>query len=136
LLRNPDVGAQKFVKAVYLPLFINKFFTPTDMSSQEFFDRWKKLSQPIQESQKIFAAQQDIDTEQIRAKVSVFEIVSIKFIPFLTPNFSWTVSAPKSLTMWTPIQKILSVPALFKRKTLRSALLSVWSPTNKRRCSV
>lgn len=57
------------MKAIYLPLFVNKFFTPTEMSSQEFFDRWKKLSQPSQESQKIFPAQEEIVTEQIRTKV-------------------------------------------------------------------
>lgn len=69
LFRSPDSDAQKFVKGFYLPLFINKFFTPTEMTSQEFFDRWKKLSQPTQESQKIFPAQQEINTEQIRQKV-------------------------------------------------------------------
>lgn len=60
------------------------------MSSQEFFDRWKKLSQPTQESQKIFPAQQDIDTAQIQAKVSqILELfwVKIKFYTTLIVYF-------------------------------------------------
>jgi AP-2 complex subunit alpha len=28
-----------------LPLYINKFFEPTDMTSEQFFARWKQLSQ-------------------------------------------------------------------------------------------
>jgi hypothetical protein len=44
------------------------------MTSQEFFDRWNKLSQSTQESQKIFKAQEEINTEQIRVKVGIFGI--------------------------------------------------------------
>ncbi|KAK7938447.1 hypothetical protein WMY93_001773 [Mugilogobius chulae] len=36
-----------------LPVTINKFFQPTEMTSQDFFQRWKQLSQPQQEAQKI-----------------------------------------------------------------------------------
>lgn len=28
-----------------LPVTINKFFQPTEMASQDFFQRWKQLSQ-------------------------------------------------------------------------------------------
>jgi AP-2 complex subunit alpha len=66
---GPDASVEKFVKAFYLPMFINKFFTPTEMNSEQFFERWKKLSQPSQEAQKIFPAQFDIDVGQIRTKV-------------------------------------------------------------------
>lgn len=52
-------------------MFINKFFTPTEMNSEQFFERWKKLSQPSQEAQKIFPAQFDIDVGQIRTKVTL-----------------------------------------------------------------
>ncbi|KAG5279956.1 hypothetical protein AALO_G00083390 [Alosa alosa] len=52
-----------------LPVTINKFFQPTEMLSQEFFQRWKQLSQPQQEAQKIFKAGHGIDTEVVKAKL-------------------------------------------------------------------
>ncbi|XP_076852379.1 AP-2 complex subunit alpha-2 isoform X4 [Brachyhypopomus gauderio] len=52
-----------------LPVTINKFFQPTEMSSQDFFQRWKQLSQPQQEAQKIFKANHPMDTEVLKAKL-------------------------------------------------------------------
>uniref|UniRef100_A0A8C5DB87 AP-2 complex subunit alpha n=1 Tax=Gouania willdenowi TaxID=441366 RepID=A0A8C5DB87_GOUWI len=52
-----------------LPVTINKFFQPTEMASQDFFQRWKQLSQPQQEAQKIFKANHSMDTEVLKAKV-------------------------------------------------------------------
>ncbi|XP_055079583.1 AP-2 complex subunit alpha-2 isoform X2 [Periophthalmus magnuspinnatus] len=52
-----------------LPVTINKFFQPTEMTSQDFFQRWKQLSQPQQEAQKIFKANHGMDTEVIKAKL-------------------------------------------------------------------
>ncbi|XP_030649224.1 AP-2 complex subunit alpha-2 isoform X4 [Chanos chanos] len=52
-----------------LPVTINKFFQPTEMASHDFFQRWKQLSQPQQESQKIFKASHAMDTEVIKAKL-------------------------------------------------------------------
>ncbi|KAL2101134.1 hypothetical protein ACEWY4_002895 [Coilia grayii] len=52
-----------------LPVTINKFFQPTEMLSQEFFQRWKQLSQPQQEAQKIFKAVHGIDAEVVKAKL-------------------------------------------------------------------
>uniref|UniRef100_A0A0R3RU39 AP-2 complex subunit alpha n=1 Tax=Elaeophora elaphi TaxID=1147741 RepID=A0A0R3RU39_9BILA len=63
---------QSFDKTFALPIFINKFFEPTDMSSEQFFTRWKQLSQSTQENQKIFPAKLPIDREQIRTKLSGF----------------------------------------------------------------
>ncbi|XP_039542952.1 AP-2 complex subunit alpha-1 isoform X1 [Pimephales promelas] len=53
-----------------LPVTINKFFQPTEMASHDFFQRWKQLSQPQQEAQKIFKANHAMDTEVLKAKVS------------------------------------------------------------------
>src|SRR5688572_5048500 len=39
-----DNSAQMFAKNLYLPIFISKFFEPTDMNSEQFFARWKQLS--------------------------------------------------------------------------------------------
>ncbi|KAI1884789.1 hypothetical protein AGOR_G00230120 [Albula goreensis] len=52
-----------------LPVTINKFFQPTEMASQDFFQRWKQLSLPQQEAQKIFKANQGMDTELLKAKL-------------------------------------------------------------------
>ncbi|XP_029997376.1 AP-2 complex subunit alpha-2 isoform X2 [Sphaeramia orbicularis] len=52
-----------------LPVTINKFFQPTEMASHDFFQRWKQLSQPQQEAQKIFKANHSMDTEVLKAKL-------------------------------------------------------------------
>ncbi|XP_077390661.1 AP-2 complex subunit alpha-2 isoform X5 [Festucalex cinctus] len=52
-----------------LPVTINKFFQPTEMNSNDFFQRWKQLSQPQQEAQKIFKANHSMDTEVLKAKL-------------------------------------------------------------------
>uniref|UniRef100_A0A8D0CKS8 AP-2 complex subunit alpha n=1 Tax=Scleropages formosus TaxID=113540 RepID=A0A8D0CKS8_SCLFO len=52
-----------------LPITINKFFQPTEMSSQDFFQRWKQLSLPQQEAQKIFKAKNAMDAEVLKAKL-------------------------------------------------------------------
>ncbi|KAM9745728.1 AP-2 complex subunit alpha-2 isoform 3-T4 [Menidia menidia] len=52
-----------------LPVTINKFFQPTEMASHDFFQRWKQLSQPQQEAQKIFKANNSMDTEVLKAKL-------------------------------------------------------------------
>ncbi|XP_068580971.1 AP-2 complex subunit alpha-2 isoform X4 [Cebidichthys violaceus] len=52
-----------------LPVTINKFFQPTEMTSHDFFQRWKQLSLPQQEAQKIFKANHGMDTEVLKAKL-------------------------------------------------------------------
>ncbi|CAL8282999.1 unnamed protein product [Boreogadus saida] len=52
-----------------LPVTINKFFQPTEMTATDFFQRWKQLSQPQQEAQKIFKANHGMDTEVLKAKL-------------------------------------------------------------------
>jgi len=46
---------------IKLPISVNKFIEPTDMTGEAFFSRWKNLSMPSQESQKIFKAETSID---------------------------------------------------------------------------
>ncbi|XP_046713788.1 AP-2 complex subunit alpha-2 [Silurus meridionalis] len=58
--------------SVRLPITLNKFFQPTEMPSQEFFQRWKQLSIPQQEVQKIFKAKHSMDTEITKAKIIGF----------------------------------------------------------------
>merc|ERR1719189_675299 len=42
---------------IKLPITVNKFIEPTEMNGEAFFSRWKNLSMPAQESQKIFKAE-------------------------------------------------------------------------------
>ncbi|KAG7278851.1 hypothetical protein CRUP_010414 [Coryphaenoides rupestris] len=57
---------------VKLPVMLNKFFQPTEMASQDFFQRWKQLGAPQQEVQKIFKAKHAMDTEVTKAKIIGF----------------------------------------------------------------
>ncbi|XP_044125605.1 AP-2 complex subunit alpha-2 isoform X2 [Bufo gargarizans] len=58
--------------SVKLPITLNKFFQPTDMEAQDFFQRWKQLSSPNQEVQNIFKAKNPIDQELVKAKLIGF----------------------------------------------------------------
>uniref|UniRef100_H0XFI2 AP-2 complex subunit alpha n=1 Tax=Otolemur garnettii TaxID=30611 RepID=H0XFI2_OTOGA len=55
-----------------LPVTINKFFQPTEMAAQDFFQRWKQLSLPQQEAQKIFKANHPMDAVLTKAKLLGF----------------------------------------------------------------
>uniref|UniRef100_A0A8R1DKL3 AP-2 complex subunit alpha n=2 Tax=Caenorhabditis japonica TaxID=281687 RepID=A0A8R1DKL3_CAEJA len=63
---------QNFDKNFYLPLFISKFFEPTQMTSEQFFTRWKSLGSASQEAQKIFSAQNPMETSHIEGKLKGF----------------------------------------------------------------
>jgi len=65
-----DGSPKSFSKTLYLPIFISKFFEPSDMSSEQFFSRWRQLNQPAQEGQKVFSATSGIDNEQFKNKLS------------------------------------------------------------------
>ncbi|KAM4617441.1 AP-2 complex subunit alpha-2 isoform 4-T4 [Discoglossus pictus] len=58
--------------SVKLPITLNKFFQPTEMGAQDFFQRWKQLSSPKQEVQNIFKARHPMDTEITKAKIIGF----------------------------------------------------------------
>ncbi|KAK2712256.1 AP-2 complex subunit alpha-like isoform X1 [Artemia franciscana] len=66
-----------------LPLSLNKFFEPTEMTGEIFFARWKNLNSPQQECQKIFKANYPIDTAASRAKLSGF---GIQLLDGIDPN--------------------------------------------------
>jgi len=57
-------GAPQTV-TIKLPIAINKFIEPTEMNAEAFFSRWKNLSMPQQESQKIFKAEQPMDNNEV-----------------------------------------------------------------------
>ncbi|KRX27096.1 AP-2 complex subunit alpha-2 [Trichinella nelsoni] len=55
-----------------LPLFLSKFFQPTEMTNEQFVMRWKQLSQPAQEYVKVCNAKFAVDCEQLQAKITSF----------------------------------------------------------------
>uniref|UniRef100_A0A131XJL4 AP-2 complex subunit alpha n=1 Tax=Hyalomma excavatum TaxID=257692 RepID=A0A131XJL4_9ACAR len=72
---------QKFT--LQLPVFLNKFLEPTIMNSESFFSRWKNLSSPGQEEQKIFKARFPMENEGIRSKLSGF---GMQLLDGIDPN--------------------------------------------------
>ncbi|XP_041365483.1 AP-2 complex subunit alpha-2-like isoform X2 [Gigantopelta aegis] len=70
-----------------LPLFLNKFLEAAEMNSEAFFARWKALSLPNQECQKIFKAEFPIDVEQSKAKILSFGLSILQGIDPNPENF-------------------------------------------------
>ncbi|MGH0151899.1 UNVERIFIED_CONTAM: hypothetical protein FKN15_042605 [Acipenser sinensis] len=74
--------------SVKLPVTLNKFFQPTEMTSQDFFQRWKQLSIPQQEVQKIFKAKHLMDTEVTKAKIIGFGVALLDMVDPNPSNFT------------------------------------------------
>uniref|UniRef100_A0A3P9HWY4 Clathrin adaptor alpha-adaptin appendage C-terminal subdomain domain-containing protein n=1 Tax=Oryzias latipes TaxID=8090 RepID=A0A3P9HWY4_ORYLA len=72
---------------VKLPVMLNKFFQPTEMTSQDFFQRWKQLGAPQQEVQKIFKAQHPMETDAAKAKLLGFGVALLEGVDPNPANF-------------------------------------------------
>lgn len=70
-----------------LPIFLNKFFESTQMDSQAFFTRWKNLSNPGQEQQKIFKANFGMEKEATNQNLIGFGWSSLANIDPNVENF-------------------------------------------------
>ncbi|XP_068602772.1 AP-2 complex subunit alpha-2-like [Brachionichthys hirsutus] len=73
--------------AVKLPVMLNKFFQPTEMPAQDFFQRWKQLGAPQQEVQKIFKANHPMDTDVTKAKILGFGVALLDGVDPNPANF-------------------------------------------------
>ncbi|XP_051918764.1 AP-2 complex subunit alpha-2-like [Hippocampus zosterae] len=73
--------------SVRLPVMLNKFFQPTEMTSQEFFQRWKQLGLPQQEVQKIFKSKHAMDSEVTKAKILGFGVALLEAVDPNPANF-------------------------------------------------
>ncbi|XP_022597249.1 AP-2 complex subunit alpha-2 isoform X2 [Seriola dumerili] len=73
--------------AVKLPVMLNKFFQPTEMTSQDFFQRWKQLGAPQQEVQKIFKSKHPMDTDVTKAKIIGFGVALLDGVDPNPENF-------------------------------------------------
>ncbi|XP_053369305.1 AP-2 complex subunit alpha-2 isoform X1 [Clarias gariepinus] len=107
---------------VRLPITLNKFFQPTEMMSQDFFQRWKQLSAPQQEVQKIFKAKHSMDTEITKAKIIGF---GTALLDGVDPNPSNFVAAgiihTKTIQVGCLLRLEPNVQAQMYRLTLRTS---------------
>uniref|UniRef100_A0A8D3E3P3 AP-2 complex subunit alpha n=1 Tax=Scophthalmus maximus TaxID=52904 RepID=A0A8D3E3P3_SCOMX len=112
--------------AVKLPVMLNKFFQPTEMASQDFFQRWKQLGAPQQEVQKIFKANHPMDTDVTKAKILGF---GIALLDQVDPNPENFVAAGVIHTKNTQVGCLLrlepNAQAQMYRLTLRTSRESV-----------
>ncbi|XP_056135043.1 AP-2 complex subunit alpha-2 [Lampris incognitus] len=112
--------------AVRLPVMLNKFFQPTEMTSLDFFQRWKQLGAPQQEVQKIFKAKHTMDTEVTKAKIIGF---GAALLDGVDPNPSNFVGAGVIHTKVTQVGCLLrlepNTQAQMYRLTLRTSRDSV-----------
>uniref|UniRef100_A0A3B3WNQ9 AP-2 complex subunit alpha n=1 Tax=Poecilia mexicana TaxID=48701 RepID=A0A3B3WNQ9_9TELE len=112
--------------AVKLPVMLNKFFQPTEMTSQDFFQRWKQLGAPQQEVQKIFIAKNQMDTDVTKAKLLGFGVALLDGVDPNPVNF---VGAGIIHTKTTQVGCLLrlepNTQAQMYRLTLRTSKESV-----------
>ncbi|XP_063737302.1 AP-2 complex subunit alpha-2-like [Eleginops maclovinus] len=111
---------------VKLPVMLNKFFQPTEMTSQDFFQRWKQLGVPQQEVQTIFKAKHPMDTDVTNAKILGF---GVALLTGVDPNPANFVGAGVIHTKSTQVGCLLRLEpnpqAEMYRLTLRTSRESV-----------
>ncbi|XP_076589445.1 AP-2 complex subunit alpha-2 isoform X2 [Chaetodon auriga] len=112
--------------AVKLPVMLNKFFQPTEMTSQDFFQRWKQLGAPQQEVQNIFKAKHPMDIDVAKAKILGF---GVALLDGVDPNPANFVGAGVIHTKNTQVGCLLrlepNTQAQMYRLTLRTSRDSV-----------
>ncbi|XP_043535460.1 AP-2 complex subunit alpha-2 isoform X1 [Chiloscyllium punctatum] len=116
-----------------LPITVNKFFQPTEMASEDFFQRWKQLSSPQQEAQKIFKANHPMDTEVTKAKLIGFGSALLQDVDPNRDNFVGAgVIHTKSIQVGCLLRLEPNSQAQMYRLTLRTSKEAV----SKRLCAL
>ncbi|XP_045712240.1 AP-2 complex subunit alpha-1 isoform X1 [Phyllostomus hastatus] len=109
-----------------LPVTINKFFQPTEMAAQDFFQRWKQLSLPQQEAQKIFKANHPMDAEVTKAKLLGFGSALLDNVDPNPENFVGAgIIQTKALQVGCLLRLEPNAQAQMYRLTLRTSKESV-----------
>ncbi|KAM9298961.1 AP-2 complex subunit alpha-1 [Gastrophryne carolinensis] len=109
-----------------LPITINKFFQSTEMPSQDFFQRWKQLSLPQQEAQKIFKANHAMDSEVTKAKLLGFGTALLENVDPNPDNFVGAgIIQTKSVHVGCLLRLEPNIQAQMYRLTLRTSKESV-----------
>ncbi|XP_053101854.1 AP-2 complex subunit alpha-2 isoform X3 [Hemicordylus capensis] len=108
--------------SVKLPITLNKFFQPTEMASQDFFQRWKQLSNPQQEVQNIFKANHPMDTEITKAKIIGFGTALLEEVDPNPDNFVGAgIIHTKSIQIGCLMRLEPNLQAQMYRLTLRTS---------------
>uniref|UniRef100_A0A6I8NIA7 AP-2 complex subunit alpha n=2 Tax=Ornithorhynchus anatinus TaxID=9258 RepID=A0A6I8NIA7_ORNAN len=109
-----------------LPVTVNKFFQPTEMAAQDFFQRWKQLRLPQQEAQKIFRANQPMDPEVTKAKLLGFGSALLANVDPNPENFVGAgIIQTKALQIGCLLRLEPNAQAQMYRLTLRTSKESV-----------
>ncbi|KAJ8394963.1 hypothetical protein AAFF_G00040860 [Aldrovandia affinis] len=119
--------------AVKLPITLNKFFQPTEMTSQDFFQRWKQLSTPQQEVQKIFKAKHSMDTEVTKAKIIGF---GVALLDQVDPNPTNYVGAGVIHTKTTQVGCLLRLEPNTQAQMYRLTLRTSRDTVSQRLCEL
>ncbi|XP_055755800.1 AP-2 complex subunit alpha-2 isoform X2 [Salvelinus fontinalis] len=119
--------------AVKLPITLNKFFQPTEMTSQDFFQRWKQLGAPQQEVQKIFKAKHSMDTEVTKAKIMGF---GAALLDGVDPNSSNFVGAGVIHTKTTQVGCLLRLEPNTQAQMYRLTLRTSRDTVSQRLCDL
>ncbi|XP_044137564.1 AP-2 complex subunit alpha-1 isoform X2 [Bufo gargarizans] len=109
-----------------LPITVNKFFQSTEMPSQDFFQRWKQLSLPQQEAQKIFKANHPMDSEVTKAKLLGFGTALLENVDPNPDNYVGAgIIQTKSVHVGCLLRLEPNIQAQMYRLTLRTSKESV-----------
>ncbi|XP_064281234.1 AP-2 complex subunit alpha-2 isoform X3 [Passer domesticus] len=119
--------------SVKLPITLNKFFQPTEMSSQDFFQRWKQLSNPKQEVQNIFKAKHPMDAEITKAKIIGFGSALLEEVD---PNPANFVGAGIIHTKTTQIGCLLRLEPNLQAQMYRLTLRTSKEAVSQRLCDL
>nr|KAF6398418.1 adaptor related protein complex 2 subunit alpha 2 [Molossus molossus] len=119
--------------SVKLPITLNKFFQPTEMASQDFFQRWKQLSSPQQEVQSIFKAKHPMDTEITKAKIIGFGSALLEEVD---PNPANFVGAGIIHTRTTQIGCLLRLEPNLQAQMYRLTLRTSKETVSQRLCAL
>ncbi|XP_078404943.1 AP-2 complex subunit alpha-2-like [Cetorhinus maximus] len=119
--------------SIKLPISVNKFFQPTDMSPEDFFRRWKQLNSPQQEVQQIFKAKYPMDSEMTKAKLLGFGLALLDGVDPNLSNFVGTgIIHTKTVHVGCLLRLEPNTQAQLYRLTLRASKEAV----SKRLCEL
>ncbi|RXG58442.1 AP-2 complex subunit alpha [Armadillidium vulgare] len=118
--------------SLQLPLSINKFFEPTDMNGESFFARWKNLSGPQQECQRIFKGS-TMESANIKTKLIGF---GMQLLEGIDPNPENFVCAGILHTKTQQIGCLLRLEPNRQAQMFRLTIRASRDTTSKNLCNI
>ena len=85
-------GASGFNLNIKIPLFITKFGDVAAMDQATFFDRWRKLNKPEQESSSTFTATKPIVKENGKLQLVFWDGIIFPFFSCEFIKIVWSIS--------------------------------------------